>query len=253
MAALAGSLRSDRLLILAAIAVITALAWLDLVAMTGAMRPAMTGMSAESMVGILPLFIMWAVMMVGMMLPSAAPMIVLFATVNRQKRKLGTPYVPTAIFVLGYVAAWTAFSLCAAVLQSELHALALLSPMMMSTSGILGGALFLVAGVYQWTPWKHACLRFCRSPLDFLLNHWREGSVGALRMGLEHGFFCVGCCWFLMGLLFAVGVMNLLWVAAIAVFVLAEKMLPGGLRIAHASGVLMIAAGLFLLQRGVAG
>jgi predicted metal-binding membrane protein len=245
--------RGDRALVAAAVIVLTALAWWYLVDMAGAMRAPMSGMGAPTMFDIPALFIMWAVMMVGMMLPGATPMIMLFAAINRQKRKIGSPFVPTAIFVLGYVVAWTAFSLIAAAVQSQLHALALLSPEMMSTSRVLGGMLFVLAGVYQWTPLKHACLRTCRSPLDFVLNRWREGSVGALRMGLEHGLYCVGCCWFLMGLLFAVGVMNLLWLAAIAVLVLAEKLLPGGPRIANASGVLMIGAGVFLFAGGFAG
>ena len=245
--ALAGSPRRDRAFIVAAIVALTTLAWLYLEEMAGATGSAMTAMTPASSSDFLALFVMWAVMMVGMMLPSATPMIVLFATVNRRKRTTNAQFVPTAIFVLGYVASWAAFSLFVAAAQSELHALALLTPMMKSASSPLGGALFIASGIYQWTPWKHACLRTCRSPLDFLLNRWRDGRTGALCMGLEHGFFCVGCCWFLMALLFAVGVMNLLWVAAIAVFVLAEKVLPGGRRIANMSGIAMFAAGLYLL------
>jgi predicted metal-binding membrane protein len=253
VSAFAGALRRDAAPVVVAIVVLAALAWIRLAGMAGATGAAMTGMSPRTTSDIPALFVMWAVMMVGMMLPGATPMIVLFATVNRRKREAGAPFVPTAIFVLGYACAWTAFSLCAAVVQSQLHAQALLSPTLTGTGTMLGGALFLAAGAYQWSPWKHACLRTCRSPLAFLLGRWRDGPAGALRMGLAHGVLCVGCCWFLMGLLFAVGVMNLIWVAAIALFVLAEKILPGGRAIANASGVALVAAGLFLLQKGLAG
>ncbi len=254
MTAFAEVPRRDAVPVVSAIAVLTALAWLYLVRMAGSMGGGMTGMSPPMpmTLDLVALFVMWAVMMVGMMLPSATPMIVLFATVNRRKRESGAPFVPTAVFALGYIAAWTAFGLAAAAIQAELHARALLSPMMASTSGVLGGALFLVAGAYQWTPWKHTCLRTCRSPLAFLLNHWRDGPVGALRVGLEHGFFCVGCCWFLMGLLFAVGVMNLLWVAAIALFVLAEKAIPGGRAVANATGIALMVIGFYLLANALA-
>jgi predicted metal-binding membrane protein len=126
----------------------------------------------------------------------------------------------------------------------------LLSPMLVGTSPILGGLLLIAAGVYQWTPLKHACLDHCRSPLHFVMAHWRPGVGGAFRMGLEHGAFCVGCCWFLMGLLFVAGVINMLWVAAIAAFVLLEKVAPQGARVGQASGVLLVLAGAALLVRG---
>ena len=127
---------------------------------------------------------------------------------------------------------------------------ALLSPMMVSTSPVLGGVLFIAAGIYQWTPLKYACLKNCRSPLGFIMTHWRDGPLGSLRMGVEHGVFCLGCCWSIMALLFVGGVMNLLWVAAIAAFVFVEKLFPAGEMVARGAGVLMVAAGGYLLVAG---
>jgi predicted metal-binding membrane protein len=157
-------------------------------------------------------------MMVAMMVPSAAPLVLIFARVNRQRRERESPVAPAAILLLGYVSVWAGFSAVATGAQWGLHSAALLSPMMVSTSPILGGMLLVLAGVFQWTPLKRMCLVHCRSPLAFLMAHWREGKRGPLVMGLHHGAFCVGCCWILMALLFVAGVMNLLWVAAIAVF-----------------------------------
>ena len=195
-------------------------------------------------------FAMWWVMMLGMMVPSAAPMILTFATLNRGKRARGQSFVPTSIFTLGYLVAWGAFSLAATLAQWQLDRIALLSPMLATTSPVLGGALLILAGLYQFTPLKLACLRNCRSPFAFVLNHWRDGWLGALRMGLEHGVYCLGCCWVLMMLLFVVGVMNLLWVAGIAVLVLAEKLFPGGIWIARAGGGVMVGLGVFVLMHG---
>lgn len=191
--------------------------------------------------------VMWAVMMVAMMAPSAAPMILMFAGVNRGRKKQQAPYVPTSVFLLGYLIVWSAFSVLATSAQWGLHTVSLLSPMMVSTSPVLGGLLLLIAGIYQWTPLKHACLSKCRSPLGFVLNEWREGRWGAFRMGLKHGAYCTGCCWSLMALLFVAGVMNLVWVAAIAGFILLEKVAPAGKRMGQAAGVVMLAGGVVLL------
>src|SRR5207249_2185684 len=160
---------------------------------------------------------------------------------------------PTGLFVLGYLIVWTAFSLVAAVAQWALHGASLLSPMMKSSSPLLAGALLIVAGVFQWTRWKHACLNHCRSPLQFLLHDWRDGAAGALAMGIKHGAFCAGCCWMLMALLFVAGVMNMLWVAAIAVAVLVEKVVPRGDRVGRLAGVVLIAAGVLLVARVTVG
>jgi predicted metal-binding membrane protein len=190
---------------------------------------------------------MWWVMMVGMMLPSVAPVILTFATVNRNRRARGEPYVPSALFVAGYLMVWGGFSLAATLAQEALERANLLSPMDMTTnSQLLGGLLFLAAGLYQFTPVKLACLRLCRSPLDFVINHWRDGPGGALRMGLTHGLHCLGCCWILMLLLFVGGAMNLLWVAILAGVVLIEKLTTGPW-IGRAGGMLLAAYGVWLL------
>ena len=248
-------LRRDRIILLSALALITALSWVyvaslasDMQSMEMATEIAMPQMQeAWGVTDFALTFVMWAVMMVAMMTPSAAPMILLFAGVNRRRREQQAPYVPTSVFLLGYLVVWAAFSVLATAAQWGLHAASLLSPMMVSTTPVLGGVLLLVAGIYQWTPLKHACLSKCRSPLGFVLNEWREGRWGAFLMGLKHGSYCTGCCWSLMALLFVAGVMNLLWVAAIAGFILLEKVAPAGQRMAQAAGVLMVAGGVVLL------
>jgi predicted metal-binding membrane protein len=248
--------RLDRTVILFALVGITAIAWLWLISLGRDMSAmdmnAMPGMSmpmpAPWTTGTLALtFAMWWVMMLGMMLPSAAPMILMFATVNRSKRVRGQRYVPTVVFTFGYLIVWGAFSVAATVAQWALDRLAMLSPSLTTVSPVLGGVLVIVAGIYQFTPLKQACVRHCRSPFAFVLNHWRDGRIGALRMGLEHGAYCLGCCWVLMALLFVVGVMNLLWVAAIAAFVLAEKLLRGGVWIGRIGGVAMVGFGAWMV------
>jgi predicted metal-binding membrane protein len=255
-------LKRDRSIVLGGVVALTALAWGYMIhearamTLTGVCCCAGLKMSGPdlnpwSTAALLPLFLMWTEMMVAMMLPSAAPMILTFALVNRQRRERDQPFVPTAIFSAGYLAAWTAFSALAAVAQWALHARALLSPMMVSTSSLLGGLLLVAAGIFQWTPLKRACLTHCRSPLSFLMTDWREGRWGAFRMGLKHGTFCTGCCWFLMALLFVAGVMNMWWVALIAAFVLLEKVAPRGLWIGKAAGVFLATWGLWLLLRPI--
>jgi predicted metal-binding membrane protein len=191
----------------------------------------------------------WWFMMPGMMLPSAAPMILTFATVNRRKRARGRPFVPTAVFTTGYLIAWGLFGIAATVADWGLEQTALMSPMTQRLSPSLGAAVVIVAGAYQLTPFKYVCLTHCRSPLAFVLHHWRDGQAGALRMGFDHGLYCLGCCWFLMALLFAAGTMSLLWMAAITAFVLVEKLLPAGQWITRVSGLAMMAFGLYLLSR----
>ena len=247
---------TDRLTVVAAIVAVTALAWVYLARMADAM--AMPGMSAMPEMAGMPdprawgaaafagLFVMWAVMMVGMMLPSATPLILLVVGTYRRRGGPGTRTL-TAAFTIGYLLAWAGFSAAAAGLQIALHRAALLTPMMASRSAWLGGGILIVAGVYQWLPFKDACLAHCRSPLHFLATEWREGTAGALVMGLRHGWFCVGCCWALMALLFAVGVMNLAWVAAIAVFVLLEKSTRAARLVSRAAGVALLAWGLWIL------
>lgn len=252
-----GTLRRDRLIVLAGLVGISALAWAYLIYLTfemGNMDMAMdmaASMQTWTVMDLVLLFVMWAVMMVAMMVPTAMAMILAFATINRRRRMQEQPYVPTAIFLGGYVIVWTGFSALATLTQWGLHETALLSPMMVSTSPILGGLLLLTAGVYQWTPLKSACLKHCRSPLGFLMTDWREGPRGALIMGLRHGMFCTVCCWFLMALLFVAGVMNLLWVATITLFVLMEKVVPRGDIVGRVAGGVLVIAGLVLLGQGL--
>src|SRR4029434_5928220 len=239
--------RRDRLIVVTALIAVIALSWACRLAgasmgmsafeMTRMSQLGMAGGISEGSMGCIAMmtpvvwtpgyavlmFFMWWVMMVAMMLPSAAPMILLFATVNRKQRETAHPHVATSIFAVGYLAAWAGFSLVAVILQWGFARTGILSPMLVGTNVIFGGVLLLAAGIYQLTPIKHACLRHCRSPLAFLSTHWRRGACGALRMGLVHGAFCVGCCWFLMGLLFFGGVMNLYWIASLALFVLFAK------------------------------
>ena len=246
-------LRRDRIILLTGLALIVALSWAYISSLASEMQNmematemAMPQMQAWDTRDFVLTFVMWAVMMVAMMTPSAAPMILMFAGINRSRRDQQVPYVPTSVFLAGYLVVWAAFSVLVTAAQWGLHTASLLSPMMVSTSPALGGILLLVAGIYQWTPLKHACLSKCRSPLGFVLHEWREGRWGALLMGLKHGSYCAGCCWSLMALLFVAGVMNLLWVAAIAGFILLEKVAPAGQRMGQAAGALMIAGGVVL-------
>lgn len=257
------ALRHDRIIVLAALSALAAVAWLYMIrearAMdaTGVCQCAGMAMSGPDLKpwaasAVLPLFLMWAEMMVAMMIPSAAPMILTFAMVNRKRREQAQPFVPTGLFLLGYLIVWTAFSFVAAVTQWSMHGAALLSPLMKSSSPLLAGALLIGAGVFQWTRWKHACLNHCRSPLLFLLHDWREGPGGALAMGMKHGAFCAGCCWMLMALLFVAGVMNMLWVAVITILVLLEKVVPEGWRLGHGVGAILVAWGLWVIVARVA-
>ena len=192
----------------------------------------------------LMMFLMWSIMMVGMMLPSVTPTVLIYAAVARKAEKQSTPVAPTAVFVTGYFVIWTIFSLLATVAQWGLDRAALLSPMMVSSSVWLGALLLILAGVYQLLPIKDRCLSQCRSPFEFISKGWQKGFFGAFRMGIAHGLFCLGCCWVLMLLLFVGGVMNLLWIAIITVFVLLEKVLPMGDYGGRIMGVIMIAVGI---------
>lgn len=255
--ALASVFRRDRLVVGAALAVLVLLAWLYLLHLASEMSDMamadMPGMDPWGWVDVWALAVMWGVMMVAMMTPSAAPMVLMFASIRRRRAAGGRPAVSTGIFLLGYLVVWTGFSVAAALAQAGLHAAALLSPAMAATSPRLAGGLLVAAGVFQWTPLKRACLAACRSPLSFVMTSWREGRRGAFLMGLRHGLYCLGCCWALMALLFAAGVMNLLWVAAIAVGVLVEKVAPRGDLVGRLAGLVLIAGGMLVLARGAGG
>lgn len=237
----------DRLTVLASLLGVAAVAWIHL--WRDAARMSSMSMAEAAVVQVwsagwlLPVFVMWTIMMVAMMLPSAVPAILLYGSMARKNRERGSVLPSVWLFTAGYLAAWTAFGLVATLLQAALRGAALVSPMMASSSNLLNGGLLIVAGVYQWLPAKHACLDKCRDPLQSFLFRWRSGASGTFRMGLEHGAFCTGCCWALMLLLFTAGVMNLLWVALIAAYVLAEKLLPAPRWAGRIAGAVFIGTG----------
>lgn len=272
-------LRQDRVAVVLVLATVVAVSWLYLLAGAGtgmhphemailvpvqmSMEPSMSGTAGMSMPPVnwtpgyaVLMFSMWWLMMVAMMLPSAAPIVLLHAAVARRafaSSDDARPDSPSArllpttnAFISGYLIMWSVFSLVAVVSQWVLDRAGLLSSMMMPTSRSLGAGLLLAAGIWQLTPLKTVCLRHCRSPIGFLSAHWRPGVGGAFRMGLEHGAFCLGCCWFLMALLFFGGVMNLAWIIGLAVFVLVEKTMPAGVTFGRVTGLLLIGWGAWL-------
>jgi predicted metal-binding membrane protein len=258
-------LRRDRAIIVAALLVLTALAWFDLVwlandmAMDGMdmtgyrMIPAgralmMPASSPWQPIEFAYVFAMWVVMMIGMMTPSAAPIILVYARVGRHAAE-SRPFASAAWFAGGYLLVWTAFSLAATSAQWGLERAALLTPMMAGASNIFGGILLILAGFYQWTPLKDVCLSQCQAPLGFILSHggFQGAATSSLMLGFRHGVYCLGCCWALMVLLFALGVMNLFWIAALASLVLLEKIIPSGRVIARIAGIVSFAGGLWIL------
>src|ERR1700726_639437 len=259
-------LRRDSLGVAGALGVIAALAWgyvlwlaadMDMggMDMTGfRMIPAGIGIMAPTnapwkAIEFAFVFAMWAVMMVGMMAPSAAPMILMYARVGRQGKIAGKPLAATGWFAAGYFLAWAGFSLAATLVQWVLEREALLDARMASANILLGAVVLLAAGLYQWTPLKNACLAQCQTPFRFLMSHggFRSNVLGCLHLGLLHGTYCVGCCSVLMALLFMVGVMNVLWIALLALLVLLEKLTPWGRWVAHIAGAVCIAAGVWMV------
>ncbi|MDA0264309.1 MAG: DUF2182 domain-containing protein [Chloroflexi bacterium] len=248
-------IKRDRAVVIAGVVAVSAIAWAYTIYlaqinadMGSSMGIAMGNTRSWSGVDFALMFVMWAVMMVAMMVPSAAPMILLFATVNRRRQEQSRPYVSTGVFLAGYLVIWSVFAAGATLGNWGLHQASLLSSMAGgSSSGYLGGGLLLLAGVFQWSRLKYVCLTQCRSPLSFLMADWREGTSGAFKMGLHHGRYCLGCCWVLMALLFVLGVMNLVWIAALAAFVLAEKVAPAGEKLSRATGALLVGWGAWVL------
>jgi predicted metal-binding membrane protein len=247
----------DRYVISICLAIITGLAWAYLVylarhpssAQDSARMMAAMGMPTDrpwTVVDAFLTFSMWTVMMVGMMTVSAAPMLLLFAAAQRSRDKRRLP-LAVLMFGLGYLAVWAGFSVVATFAQWALHRAALMAETMTMTEDWLAATILIGAGVYQLTPLKGACLAHCRSPLGFLMTNWRDGTLGALRMGTRHGMFCLGCCWALMAVMFAVGVMNLVWVAALTVLVLVERLTRAGMFLSRASGIAMIGLGASLV------
>lgn len=278
-AALETVLRRDRVVVTAALAVLTTLAWAYTLWLSGRMNMNMsdmsgTGMSSMSMgesigqnmgVMLAPAFkawsvshfifmvTMWIVMMVGMMTPSAAPMILLYARVGRQAATHGQPFAATGFFAGGYLLAWTAFSLFATLGQWLLERAALLTPMMAASSGVFGGLILIAAGIFQWMPLKDICLKHCQAPLAFIQHHggFQHDALGSLSLGFRHGLYCVGCCWALMALLFVGGVMNILWIAMLTIFVLLEKIVPARRLITRVAGLGFMIWGVLLLTKAI--
>jgi len=256
--ALESLLRRDRYIFIGGLLLVTALSWVWLVmgagmGMTAIDMTAMAGMDGWLMqpavwtsAYALLMFSMWWVMMAAMMLPSAAPVLLLYLRFAANRQGGASVLAPASVFALGYLIAWGGFSLIATAAQWALETARLMSPMLETTNIWLGAAILIAAGAWQLTPLKMVCLRHCRSPIGFLATAWRPGVAGALRMGVGHGAYCLGCCWFLMALLFFGGIMNLYWIAGLAAFVLVEKIVPYGHWLGRAAGVALFAAGLAL-------
>jgi predicted metal-binding membrane protein len=241
--------RRDQLLVKSSLALLVGLAWFYLITLNDNMQN-----MASMPVGIQPwtpsdflmMFLMWVIMMIGMMVPSAMRAVLIYSQIVFKARASGRSMAPSSLFISGYVVMWGFFSVAATLLQWRLESLALLSPAMVLTSGFLGTILLIGAGLYQLTPLKDVCLKHCQSPSQFIASNYKKGALGAFQLGLKHGAYCLGCCWVLMGLLFVGGVMNLFWILAISLFILFEKLLPARIRTARVTGILMIASGVFL-------
>jgi len=240
-------LRRDRQIVVVALVSVVTFASLYTISQVGMGMNAFETPSIPEMGYIFVLLAMWWIMMIAMMLPSAAPIILLTAALNRRSTSDHPPYGTTAFFTFGYLLAWFLFSLMAVAGQLVLESNGLLSFKMQSNSTYLTAGLLIAAGVWQFSPIKQACLRHCRSPIEFITRNRRPGNRGALVMGLHHGTYCLGCCWFLMALLFAGGVMNLYWIAGLALFVLIEKLFSRGVWFGRITGAGLVITGTALL------
>jgi predicted metal-binding membrane protein len=269
-AAIETVLRRDRAIVAAALFVVAGLAWayvlwlaadMDMGGMNMSgfrmvpagmvlMTPATTPWNASEFAFV---FAMWAVMMVGMMTPSATPMILIYTRVGHQAALQGKPFAASSWFASGYLLVWIGFALVATFAQWALERGSLLTPTMATTSATLSGVILTAAGLYQWTPLKNACLRQCQTPLQFIQHHggFRPDAFGSLALGAHHGTYCVGCCWVLMALLFVGGVMNVLWVAALTIFVLVEKVIPAGWVVSRVAGATLFVGGIWMLAHAL--
>jgi predicted metal-binding membrane protein len=253
--AIEAAFASDRLIVLGGIGAITLVSWAYTCSMVRAHQSGMAGQVAlphahhRTAYDLAFLCLMWTVMMVAMMAPAVAPAVLMFARMNRSRRGPENAHQETALFAAGYFALWTAYSGAASLAQWGLQKAGLVSPSMAFSSTALSGMVLTAAGIYQWTPLKNSCLSHCRTPLSYLMTHWRTGPGGALRMGMEHGWHCVLCCWLLMLLLLVAGAMNLLWMGAITALVLVEKLTPGNRWITPVSGALLTCWGVWMLAQ----
>ena len=256
-------LKRDRAVVLSSLVIVASLAWAYLAYLAWNMQGSMSAGSMQMSVSTAQvrswsgvdfglMYLMWAVMMTAMMVPTAAPMILTFATVNRKRLEQRKPFVRTGVFLSGYLLIWGGFAAIATSAQWGLHQAALLSSMMGNATPVVAGLILIVAGAFQWTPLKYVCLKHCRTPMGFIMTEWREGPRGALTMGVRHGGFCLGCCWFLMGLMFVAGVMNLLWMAVVAAYILAEKVIPAGHWFSRVAGLALIGWGAWMVVGALA-
>ena len=265
-AALAAVLKRDRAIVAACLVVLILLAWAYIVWLADDMEMGGMDMTGFRMIPagkglMMPVdapwhtiefafvFVMWAVMMVGMMMPSVAPLILLYARVGRQAAAVHQPFATSAFLAGGYLSAWIVFSFAATIAQWAVERQGWLTPAMSSESNTFGGLTLIAAGLYQWTPLKDSCLRQCQFPLQFIQRHggFRADAIGSLKLGARHGVYCIGCCWMLMTLLFVGGVMNVFWIALISIFVLTEKVVPVGRLISRLAGTLFLAVGVWLI------
>jgi predicted metal-binding membrane protein len=238
----------ERTLILATLLALAAAAWVVVIAQATMAGEMAMGAGSPTMGLAAPLFLaVWIAMMVAMMFPTAAPMILTFAAIAAGKRQRGQPHAPTWVFVGAYLLVWSLFGGVAYGLALALERLAMMSPWVMDHLGQIGGAVLILAGLYQLSPLKHACLAQCRTPMQFVLTSWRDGRGGAFRMGLAHGVYCLGCCWLLFLILFPLGVMNIAAMAALTALIFAEKALPAGRRVGQVAAAVLIAYGLLVL------
>jgi predicted metal-binding membrane protein len=259
---LSAILKHENLIVGSALFLLTLLAWISVIWLAGQMQAPMPGMSEMpgmdrgaltpgfapwSLIHFFFIFAMWSVMMIGMMTPSASPMIFIYGQVARQARTLGRAFAPPGWFAAGYLSSWTLFALAATAAQYGLERAALLTPMLASANKYFSGGVLIAAGLYQWMPLKDSCLTQCRAPLSFVQRHggFQPRALGSLRLGVLHGAYCIGCCGTLMALLFVAGVMNLLWIAALMIFVLAEKVIPGGRLFGRLAGIAAFACGVW--------
>src|SRR5262245_914417 len=260
------ALQRDRAIVASALVVLAGLAWAYILWLAAGMDMGGMDMSGFRMlpagvVLVMPanvpwdatecafVFAMWAVMMVGMMTPSATPMILIYARVGRQATQQGKPFAANFWFASGYLLAWIGFALVATFAQWALERESLLTPTMAAATGTLSGIMLIAASLYQWTPLKDACLWQCQMPLQFIQRHggFRPDAFGSLALGARHGVYCIGCCWVLMALLFVGGVMNVLWIAALTIFVLIEKLTPAGRVVSRVSGAAFFVVGIWML------